>query len=129
MCEFEEKDSAILLNFVPINLMGDMEINYSDKKLIFTFEKLSHDGYDKEGPESNLFDLYIISYKNNKYYMDVWHREDWFREIMSDSYELYERFEVNKEFIEETLKQNKVKYDYRTSKHIQLIHYNTCDNV
>ena len=121
MCEFEEKDSVILLNFIPVNLMGDMEIKYSDKKLIYTLEELSHDGYDMDGPESNLFDLYIIYHKNNKYYMDAWHREDWFVEVTPEPYELYERFEVTKEFIEETIKQNKVEHDYRTSKHIQLI--------
>ena len=121
MSEFEEKDTSKMMDFVPINLMGDLLTRYLNRKLIFTFEELSHDGYDREGPQSNLFDLYVIYNESNKYYMDVWHREDWFVEIEVEPYQLCERFVVNKQFVDDTLKKDKVEHDFRTSEHIQLI--------
>jgi hypothetical protein len=48
--------------------------------IIFRFEiKVSHDGYDCDGPQSNLYDL-TVTYldKNNNIKKDSWHREYWF---------------------------------------------------
>ena len=121
MSQSEEKDTSKMIDFVPVNLMGDLVTHYLNKKLIFTFEELSHDGYDREGPQSNLFDLYVIYHEHKKYYMDVWHREDWFLEVEAEPFQLYERFEINKEFVEDTLKKDKIEHDYRRSKDVILI--------
>jgi len=48
--------------------------------IIYVKEELSHDGYDRYGPESNLWDLYIYI-KNNKTDEIIilnFHWEDWF---------------------------------------------------
>ncbi len=42
-------------------------------------EELSHDGYDVNGPESNLWDLFILTYDNDRYFLSVYHDEDWFQ--------------------------------------------------
>jgi len=40
------------------------------------FEVLGHDGYDSDGPKSDLWDLYIIHLDSST--VDVYHREDWY---------------------------------------------------
>ena len=53
--------------------------------------------------------------------MDVWHREDWFLEVEAEPFQLYERFEINKKFVDDTLKKDKIEHDYRISKDVKLI--------
>jgi hypothetical protein len=50
-----------------------------EKKLVNYSERVDHDGYDREGPKSNLWDLYVF-YQNsrNEMMVDFYHREDWF---------------------------------------------------
>ena len=71
-----------------------------DKNIIFAVEYMEHDGYDKYGPESNLWDLYIIeSIPNNDFMIYNYHWEDWFRhknfdeekEFELTNYELYKK--------------------------------------
>ena len=52
--------------------------NYNIKNIIGINRELEHDGYDSYGPKSNLWDLKIIHIENDKKYLSVWHREDWF---------------------------------------------------
>ena len=50
------------------------------KPIFMVKEHLSHDGYDRHGPESNLWDLYVYT-KNNKTDEIIilnYHWEDWF---------------------------------------------------
>lgn len=61
--------------------------NYIDGEIIWVNEKIDHDGYDKYGPKSNLYDLYIISKKNDTYKYSNYHFEDWF-DGMEEIYEL-----------------------------------------
>jgi hypothetical protein len=73
--------------------------NYlSNKNIILAIEYLTHDGYDRHGPESNLWDLYIIEdISNNDFIIYNYHWEDWFRcknfneekEYELTNYELY----------------------------------------
>jgi len=72
--------------------------NYlSNKNIITVVEYLGHDGYDKYGPESNLWDLYIIEdISYNEFIIYNYHWEDWFRsnnceekEFDLTNYELY----------------------------------------
>ena len=69
--------------------------NYlSDKNIIIAIEYLTHDGYDSHGPESNLWDLYIIEeIYNNEFIIYNYHWEDWFR---SKKYNKEKEFELTK---------------------------------
>jgi len=52
-----------------------------DRRRPFLFhETLDHDGYDEEGPKSNLWDLYVIDVhdSNDKSTVRHFHREDWY---------------------------------------------------
>jgi hypothetical protein len=42
---------------------------------LFCYEILSHDGYDNYGPESDIWDLFII---DDKYMLYHYHWENWF---------------------------------------------------
>ena len=60
--------------------------------VISVVEDLHHDGYDAEGPESDLWDFYVIFKDDAKEYrVDVYHREDWF----TGKIESYERIREN----------------------------------
>ena len=50
-----------------------------DEELIACREDLDHDGYDNEGPESDLWDLYLITKKGSDYIFYSLHWENWFR--------------------------------------------------
>lgn len=43
---------------------------------VVVFETLGHDGYDAEGPESDLWDLYLIRPETGT--VEAYHRENWF---------------------------------------------------
>ena len=55
---------------------------------------ISHDGYDCDGPQSNLYDLFILHEKNNKRYLSEWHREQWFRGSDEDYIYSHEKTEM-----------------------------------
>ena len=74
--------------------------NYlSNKNIILAVEYLSHDGYDRHGPESNLWDLFIIEEINDtEFIIYDYHWEYWFRsnnceekEFELTNYELYSK--------------------------------------
>ena len=51
--------------------LSDVAINilsvFKDKNIIYLKEYLSHDGFDRHGPQSNLWDLHIIIELNDDY--------------------------------------------------------------
>lgn len=49
-----------------------------DDIILCEINVLDHDGYDSDGPESNLYDLYLFFERNLKIYMQNFHDEDWF---------------------------------------------------
>ena len=59
---------------------------YSDKKCVYIHESLYHDGCDRYGPKSNLYDLEIIYIKDGKKISDWWHRENWFESKTPEPY-------------------------------------------
>jgi len=63
-----------------ISSKASIVINYLKNKyhIIKYKEILNHDGYDRYGPQSNFWDLYVIIKKNNKYRLLNFHWEDWF---------------------------------------------------
>ena len=52
---------------------------HSDDFHVF-METLEHDGYDEDGPTSNLWDLYLVQVESTDEKSVVWHfhREEWF---------------------------------------------------
>lgn len=75
-------------------------IEYYDDKMVYKIHlQLEHDGYNNDGPESNLYDLYVWTKKligddldKYQYIIDVWHFEDWHNPSRSD-----ERFWLEQE--------------------------------
>jgi hypothetical protein len=64
-------------------------------------EKLEHDGYDSYGPQSNLWDLFILytSKDSGEYvidFVDWFHWEDWFKKDTRKGYTLYKTYNMDK---------------------------------
>lgn len=55
-----------------------------DDKLLTEICKIDHDGYDDEGPKSNLYDLYLFIERNGKIYRECFHREEWYDGVKQD---------------------------------------------
>ena len=74
---FNENDNGIYQNIISKYFNGrDLKNDYD--KLFFKLYT-DHDGYDRDGPQSNLYDL-VISYKSNgELIKDIWHREYWYQ--------------------------------------------------
>lgn len=62
--------------------------DFSNKNIVFIGEYLSHDGYDKYGAQSNLWDLYIIEECEDNFLFYDYHWEDWFSKYDTREYEL-----------------------------------------
>jgi hypothetical protein len=59
-----------------------LEFYFKDKNVIYARESLGHDGYDRDGPQSNLWDFDIlVENSNNDYTLYSYHYEDWFCRI------------------------------------------------
>jgi hypothetical protein len=52
--------------------------HYSEDSYIDRYTVVNHDSYDKYGPLSNLYDLYILYKKNGELFVDSWHYEQWY---------------------------------------------------
>ena len=55
-----------------------LETKFKDARIVDMFETLDHDGYDCDGPESNLWDLHMIVLEETGYIYYRFHCEDWF---------------------------------------------------
>ena len=64
---------------------------HQDEKVIAIQEDLSHDGYDKDGPESDLWDLDFITQKNGEYIYYSCHWENWFHKGTVKEYDIQVR--------------------------------------
>jgi len=122
MCEFEQIEISSLVDSISSDVRGNLEDFYSNIRIIFHYLKLDHDGDKTEGIESDIYDLYIIYYYQNKYYLDLWHREFWFVDISSQPYSLYYRYEISKEFITYTLATNNIYGDFVLRDDVKLLH-------
>ena len=83
-----------------------------DEKVIDIYEHVSHDGCDEFGPESELWDLYVITQRppqdgHNRYVYYMFHTENWFR----GGQVLYERELVYESHILLTFTQNEWLYE------------------
>lgn len=54
-------------------------------KVLSSVCTIGHDGYDSFGPESDLYDLYILYKLEGKKYVAFWHRENWFHGSEEDN--------------------------------------------
>jgi hypothetical protein len=61
------------------------------EKIVAYLEELSHDGYDRDGPESDIWDLFLITLKDEYYVFHFYHWENWFEEETVKKYELVRR--------------------------------------
>lgn len=76
-------------NYHELKVIDD---NYDLKNIIRIKVKLDHDGYDEDGPESDLWDLIIVHKKGGKIFTSIWHRENWFIKDVDDEYFLEKEF-------------------------------------
>lgn len=53
-------------------------------------ELLSHDGYDADGPESDIWTLLVFRKGVSGWVADVYHREYWYHGKDTDPYELHD---------------------------------------
>ena len=69
------------------------------KNLVCVESCLSHDGYDEFGPESNIYDIYIVhkSQDSEDFLVDNWHAEYWYHED-EVLFELYQRIYSEEDF-------------------------------
>lgn len=67
-----------------------------DKNLLF-YEHLHHDGYDSEGPRSNLWELFLFDPTTQ--HVEWYHREDWFTSIERE-YELEESGNISGKIVQ-----------------------------
>ena len=84
-----------LYNFSKLDFF-DLKVimqNYEIKDIIKIDRDLEHDGYDRYGPKSDLWDLRIIHLENNKKYLSIWHRENWFTDV-DEEYSLIKKQEI-----------------------------------
>ena len=78
--------------------MSILSEKFKNKNLILIVEFLDHDGYDRKGPQSNLWELYIIENDtNDNFIVYNYHWEDRFidkESYQTCNYELYSKKEI-----------------------------------
>lgn len=57
-------------------------------KIILEEVLISHDGYDKYGPKSNLYDLVVIIEREGELLYEIFHKEDWYNGDVEEYYPL-----------------------------------------
>lgn len=87
-------------------LETDKEFKYYEKMILHLnyiniakmLQIIEHDGYDRYGPKSDLYDLYVFYQYNHKYYIEQWHREDWVYQGSDEFFELCNTYEVSTKY-------------------------------
>lgn len=72
------------------------------EKVVTYLEEITHDGYDQDGPLSDIFDLFFITLKDDYYVFYAYHREDWFHGKVDKEYELVDKNYVKNIILNET---------------------------
>ena len=54
----------------------DMIASLPEQLSVVAVETLEHDGYDEEGPKSDIWDLYLVHRETRR--VTLYHREDWY---------------------------------------------------
>ena len=80
-----------------INNVFTEEQNVNPDDFSHIYENLSHDGYDLDGPCSNLIDLFITIYRSDgNYYYFFYQAEEWFTPNEVVEYTLKDSFTSNR---------------------------------
>ena len=84
------------------NMYSNINSYYKEniiKNLVCVESCLTHDGYSKHGPDSNIYDIYIVhkSLGPENFIVDNWHTEYWYRED-EVSFKLYQRIYSEEDF-------------------------------
>ena len=70
------------MSFESISVKADEVIKRdfidNDKEVVFATQIIEHDGYDRYGPESDLFTLYIFTKENEEYVLYRYYYEYWY---------------------------------------------------
>lgn len=89
-----QKIEERIKNYVPRSQEHKHKENVLNKykkkniEVVHINRKVEHDGYDHYGPESNLYDMNVYYREGYNYYIDQWHREDWFNGDDDEPYSL-----------------------------------------
>ena len=108
------QEVLLKLGLIYIGFRGPCETNdiiriMSNKNILLYDYYLSHDGYDVDGPESDLYDIFMITVENNKYVYYEFHFENWYSSI-KEEIELVESFELNNKSILRLKKQHNIEH-------------------
>ena len=75
-----------------LNALGKFMNENNDNDILFFKETIYHDGYDKYGPKSDIYDIHIVKENEDGCLIyQNWHGEDWYdSDFYFDKYEEYE---------------------------------------
>jgi hypothetical protein len=73
-----------------------IESDFNDHEIMLVKEELSHDGFDKDGPKSNLYDLWILEKTYDDYIIHLYHYENWFNSKYNNQYKLVDSYKLSK---------------------------------
>ena len=76
---------------------------FTKENIVYVREILSHDGYNSFGPESDLWDLYLIIKENDDYIYYHYRWENWFLKEIEDDYEVYQETKLSETILENIL--------------------------
>lgn len=65
-----------------------LDKDFEDVQLVNISEELTYDGFDMDGPRSNIWNLYIISKEFDTLYFTHYTWENWFDGNYHDQYEM-----------------------------------------
>ena len=72
-----------------------IETDFNSKEVMLIKEDLSHDGFDKDGPKSNLYDLWILEKTYDDYILYLYHYENWFHSKDNNQYKLVDNYKLS----------------------------------
>ncbi len=81
----------------------------SNKNILIYDYYLTHDGYDSEGPQSDLYDIFMVTVEDNKYIYYEFHFENWYYS-MKEEIQLVKSFELNSTSILQLKKQHNIEH-------------------
>jgi hypothetical protein len=69
-------------------ILGKLE---PSEKVVTYLEEITHDGYDQDGPLSDIFHLFFITLKDDYYVFHAYHWENWFYKETVKEYKLVKK--------------------------------------
>ncbi len=108
------QEVLLKLGLIYVGFRGPCETNdiiriMSNKNILLYDYYLSHDGYDVDGPQSDLYDIFMITVENDKYIYYEFHFENWYSSI-KEEIELVKSFELNNKSILRLKDEYHIKY-------------------